>query len=130
MVAPEKVIAKRGSTQSVGFTIQVKSGYHVNSNAPADEFLIPLRLTFAGDAPVQLSAVQFPKPTMEKLQFSEKPVSVFQGDIRVSATLKAGSDAATGLTHLLGKLRYQACNDRACLPPRTLEIKVPVEIRN
>lgn len=130
VIAPEKVVAKRGSTQNVDFTIQVKSGYHVNSNTPADEYLIPLKLTFASDTPVAVVDVAYPKPSLEKFEFSPKPVSVFQGDIRASATLKTRADAPAGLTHVTGKLRYQACNDRMCLPPRTLEVRVPVEIRN
>jgi hypothetical protein len=27
-----------------------------------------------------------------------------------------------------GKLRYQACNDRMCLPPKTLDVDLPVDI--
>lgn len=130
VVAPEKVVAKRGATQDVQFTIQVKSGYHVNSNKPDDEYLIPLKFTFASDGPVQVVEVQYPKPTLEKLQFSTKPVSVFQGDVPTTAKVKTDAAAPAGPAHITGKLRYQACNDRMCLAPRTLEIKVPVEIRN
>jgi len=130
VVAPEKVIVKAGATQEIPFTIQIKSGYHVNSNTPSDEYLIPLKLTFAADGPVQVVDIAYPKPSMEKLEFSPKPVSVFQGDVKATAKVKAGSNLHPGASSLLGKLRYQACNDRMCLPPRTLEIKVPVEIRN
>jgi hypothetical protein len=28
-----------------------------------------------------------------------------------------------------GKLRYQACNNKECLPPRTIEIPVTVDIQ-
>jgi hypothetical protein len=66
---------------------------------------------------------------MEKFQFSNKAMSVFQGDFKAQAKLKVPANAAAGVSTLLGKLRYQACNDRMCLPPRTLEIKIPVEIR-
>jgi hypothetical protein len=27
-----------------------------------------------------------------------------------------------------GKLRYQACNERECLPPKTLDVQVPMDI--
>lgn len=129
VLAPERVIAKRDSVQTVDFTVQVKDGYHVNSNTPSDEYLIPLRWTFNA-GPLAVTDVQFPKPLMKNFSFSEKPVSVFEGSIRTSAKLKVGGTAPAGLHHLTGKLRYQACNDRMCLPPRTVEVKVPVEIRN
>jgi hypothetical protein len=27
-----------------------------------------------------------------------------------------------------GKLRYQACNDRMCLQPKTIDVSLPVDI--
>lgn len=122
-------MARRNSVQTLDFTIQVKDGYHVNSSTPADEYLIPLRWTFDA-GPLAVIDIQFPKPLMKNFGFSEKPVSVLEGNFRTSAKLKVGAAAPPGLQHLTGKLRYQACNDRMCLPPRTLEVKVPVEIRN
>jgi hypothetical protein len=127
VTAPEKITAKRNSAADVPFTVQVKSGYHVNSHTPADEYLIPLKFTFS-PGPLELVTVEFPEPSMQKFAFSEKPVSVFDGSFKTIAKLKVPSSAPTGPTQLVGKLRYQACNDRMCLPPRTLEIKVPVEI--
>jgi DsbC/DsbD-like thiol-disulfide interchange protein len=127
--APEKVIARKNETITVDFKIQVKDGYHVNSNTPSDEYLIPLRLTIA-QGPAAMQEVVYPKPTMEKFQFSPKAISVFQGGFIAQAKIKVQPDAPTGPTHINGKLRYQACNDRMCLPPRTLDVKVPLEIRN
>ena len=129
VLAPEKVIAKRNTTQTLDLTVQVKQGFHVNSTTPTDEYLIPLRLTFTEGA-VQVADITFPKPKMQTFEFANKPMSVYEGDIRTSAKLKVPASAPAGIQTLVGKLRYQACNDRMCLPPRTLEIKVPVEIRN
>jgi hypothetical protein len=28
-----------------------------------------------------------------------------------------------------GKLKYQACNDRACFPPKTVDIAIPYQIQ-
>jgi hypothetical protein len=123
------VVAKRNTTQNLDLTVQVKQGFHVNSTTPVDEYLIPLRLTFTGNA-LQVADVTFPKPKMQKFEFADKPMSVYEGDIRTTAKLKVPAGAPTGTQTIVGKLRYQACNDRMCLPPRTLEIKVPVEIRN
>jgi len=128
VLAPEKVVARRNSTQTVDFTIQVKNGFHVNSTTPTDEYLIPLRFTFS-EGPVEVTDVQFPKPKTQTFQFSQKPMSVFEGDVKATAKIKVGN-APAGTQAVTGKPRYQACNDRMCLPPRTLEVKVPVEIRN
>lgn len=109
--------------------IQVKNGYHVNSTTPSDEYLIPLKLTFT-DGTLTVADILYPKPKLQKFQFSPKPISVYEGDIKTTARVKIPAGAPSGMTTLTGKLRYQACSEKACLPPRTLEVKVPVEIRN
>ena len=122
-----RVSAKKPGTATIRF--RVNPGYHVNSNAPADEFLIPLRCTWTEDV-VKVQDVLYPKPQMQKFAFSEKPMSVYEGDVKTQVKFKVPASAPRGLIQLTGKLRYQACNDRMCLPPRTLEVKVPLEIRN
>jgi hypothetical protein len=124
VIPPEKIAGKRNEVVTVVFGMQLRGGYHVNSNTPNDEYLIPLRFTWSGGA-AQADEVVFPKPQQEKYQFSPKPVSVFTGDFKAQANFKVVTNGVVN-----GKLRYQACNDRACLPPRVIEIKVPVEVRN
>jgi|SRR5580704_5257945 DsbC/DsbD-like thiol-disulfide interchange protein len=123
----ETVSAKAGSTVKVALSLQVDDGYHVNSNTPADEFLIPLRLTWS-PGPLESGAVSFPKPQLEKLQFSEKPVSVFKGTFEIATRFKVASGAKPGQGTVTGKLHYQACNDRMCLTPKTVDVNVPIEI--
>lgn len=107
--------------------MQLREGYHVNSNLPADPYLIPLRLTW-NPGSVEVVSVVFPAAHMEKLAFSEKPVSIFTGNFDVVTIFKAAAGAAPGQSVVTGKLRFQACNDRMCLAPRTLDISLPVEI--
>ena len=124
----KKVEAKPGATLEVKTPVLLKSGYHVNSNTPSEAYLIPLRLTWE---PGSLQAVEvvFPKAHMEKYEFSPNPLSVFTGDFEVLTKFKVAADAANGPGMALGKLRYQACNHNSCLPPKTIEIKLPVVVQ-
>ena len=72
--------------------------------------------------------VTYPKPKMEKYSFSEKPISVFSGDFVVVTKFKAPADAPAGTVAVTGKLRYQACNDTMCFPPKTIDVSQAVEI--
>jgi len=128
-VAPqEKVSAKRGAALEVKTAALLKSGYHVNSNTPSESYLIPLRLTWE-PGPLQAVEVIFPKPHMEKYEFSPNPLSVFTGDFELTTKFKVAANAVTGPGMALGKLRYQACNNNSCLPPKTVEIKLPVVVQ-
>jgi hypothetical protein len=128
VIPPEKVVAKRQETVTAEFRIQLRNGYHVNSDKPADRYLIPLRFTWL-PGPAQPLDTRFPAPKMEKFEFSQKPVSVFDGEFKVKADFKIGSELPPGPLKIAGKLRYQACNQKMCLPPRTLDVTVPLEIR-
>jgi thiol:disulfide interchange protein DsbD len=124
---PKKVAAKAGATVDSALPLELRSGYHVNSSTPSDEYLIPLRLTWES-GPLEASGFSFPKARMEKYSFSEKPLSVYTGDFEIVTHFKVAAGAAPGPSTLTGKLRYQACNNTMCLPPKTLEVSLPVEI--
>jgi hypothetical protein len=108
--------------------VQLRNGFHVNSDKPSDAYLIPLKLTWdASD--LQVVDTIYPKPRMETYEFTSKPLSVFTGDFEIATRFKVPPKAQPGAVVLLGKLRYQACNEKMCLPPRTVEVRLPIDIR-
>jgi hypothetical protein len=125
---PEKLNVKRGATAEVRLKAQLQPGFHVNSNSPADEFLIPLKLTWANE-PLQTEQITYPKPQFEKYSFSPNPVSVFSGNFEIATRFKALPNANPGLSVMTGKLRFQACNSKECLPPRTIDVRFSVELQ-
>jgi hypothetical protein len=127
-VAPaEKARVKRNSEFTEKISVQVRPGFHVNSNAPNDPYLIPLKLTWTG--PLQVEEVTFPKPESVKSSFSEKPLAVFTGTFDIVTKFKVPANAPDGPNMAAGKLRYQACNDRECLRPQTLDVNLSLDIR-
>lgn len=123
----DPVSAKRGAAFSEKIPLHLKAGFHCNSNTPADEYLIPLKLTWLA-GPAQADPVVYPKPQLENYPFSQKPVSVFSGTFVLETKFRLPADAKPGAATINGKLRYQACNDRECLPPKTLEVQIPIDI--
>jgi hypothetical protein len=128
-IAPsEKLHVKRDSTVTAKIHVQLQPGYHVNSSTPSDEYLIPLKLTWKPE-PLEGGEVSYPKPSLEKYEFSEKPLSVYSGEFDIATKFKVPAKAPNGPAILSGKLRYQACNDRMCLPPKTVDFTQTVEIQ-
>jgi hypothetical protein len=125
---PAKVAGKTDSQVTAKLSVELQKGYHVNSNSPSEEYLIPLRLNWEPGA-LQLVAVAYPQPRMEKYQFSEKPLSVFTGDFEIATRFKIPPAARKGPGILTGKLRYQACSTNTCFPPKTVEVRLPYEIQ-
>jgi len=125
---PPAVPAKRGATAQAKVKVSLQSGYHVNSNTPSDDYLIPLKLTWT-PGPLESPVVAYPKPHMEKYEFSDKPLSVFTGDFELNTAFKVPANAPVGPAVMAGKLRYQACNNKACFPPKTVDVKLPVQVQ-
>jgi hypothetical protein len=124
---PGHLTVKRGSAATLKLAASLNEGFHANSHTPSDENLIPLTLTWT-PGPVVAKDVIYPKPQMEKYSFSEKPISVVSGAFDLTTKFAAAPGATTGDSVVVGKLKYQACNDKACFPPKTVEVKVPVTV--
>ena len=124
---PEPVAARAGTTVEVKLPLQLREGYHVNSNMPPDPYLIPLKLSWDA-GPFTAFEVVYPKPILLKLGFWPTPVPVFSGKFELTTRFKVTASVPPGLVNLPGKLRYQACNDRMCLPPKTIDLTLPVSV--
>jgi thiol:disulfide interchange protein DsbD len=122
---PEKVTAKIGAPAQVKVSLELRTGYHCNSNKPADDYLIPLKLTWTS---LESPEVIYPPPQTEKYSFSENPLSVYTGDFELVTKFKVPASAMPGQFMATGKLRYQACTDRMCLPPKTLDVTIPIDL--
>jgi hypothetical protein len=129
VVPPEGMSIKRGATASTKIKVNVRPGFHCNTNTPSDDYLIPLKLSFVpGTTGVEATTIAYPKGKDEKYSFSNKPLNVYSGEFEITATFKAAADAKRGVEKVTGKLRFQACNDSMCFAPKTIEFQLPVVI--
>jgi hypothetical protein len=126
---PAKVVGKRNAAVQTRIPLTIQPGFHVNSNTPADEYMIPLTVTWTSLGALEGAKVTFPKASAEKYDFAEKPLSVFTGNVELTAAFKVSANAPAGPGIASGKLRYQACNDRACFPPKTVDVNVPYQVQ-
>jgi len=125
LAPPESVSASRKQTVTVDVVASLKPGYHINSNvAPT----YPMKVSLTDNAAAELQDVSYPAPKSHKL--AGETLSVFDGEFRFKLTLKVPASAPVGRTMLMGKVSYQACDDRMCLRPDTMELKFPLDIRN
>jgi hypothetical protein len=125
VMPPKSVKVTAGDDLDVTLKVAIRPGYHMNSNTPAEDYLIPTKLTWDVDG-LTVKSVDYPEAETVKYDFSEKPLSVFSGTITLSSSFAVPETLPSGLTELTGKLRYQACTEKACLPPVTVDVHVPV----
>lgn len=115
----------------IALQFQLESEWHINSNKPRDEFLIPTELTFEENPFVQIKKIIYPPSKEVKLSFSDEPLSVFENDFFIGIELIVLSNIQNrNSIELTGSLKYQPCNDRQCLPPSSIPIKITLNISN
>lgn len=117
----------KGSAPVVSIKASLPSGYHANSNKPTESYLIPLTLKWTA-GPLETVSVDYPKGTMEKYSFSDKPLSVVTGEFVISTKFKVPANAPSGPAAQTGTLRYQACDNKACYPPKSVPVKLVVSV--
>jgi DsbC/DsbD-like thiol-disulfide interchange protein len=124
---PQKVAGKRNDAVQTKIPVSILEGFHVNSNTPSDEYLIPLKVTWTSLGALEGGQVSFPKP--EKITVGDQSLSVFTGKVDLIVNFKVSAKAAAGPGVASGKLGYQACNNKACFPPKSVEFSVPYQVQ-
>jgi DsbC/DsbD-like thiol-disulfide interchange protein len=115
-----------GKEFQLAVAVDIMRGFHINSNKPSDQYLIPTTLTPQLPAGIGLVEIVYPPGKLEKFAFSpDKPLDVYTGSVTLRLRLRALPSGAPGSTMIPITLRYQACNDSSCLPP----VKVPVSVK-
>ena len=124
---PQKVAGKRNDAVQTKIPVSILDGYHVNSNTPSDEYLIPLKVTWTSLGALEGGQVAFPKA--EKIAVGDQTLSVFTGKVDLTVNFKVAANAPAGPGIASGKLGYQACNNKACFPPKSVPISVPYQVQ-
>lgn len=123
----EPEVVPAGRKAEVELHLRVRDGFHVNSHRPKSDLLIPTTATVKAAEPgVTVGEVAY--PAGESYRFAGDPgeaLDVYTGTV----TLRVPVVAAKGEHVLQGMVRYQACDARSCLPPRTLVVAVPFTAR-
>ena len=118
----------RGKKARAVITLEIPSDLHVNSNKPHSEFAIATSVKPTAKG-VKFGAVEYPKGEDKKFAFSESLLNVYVGtvtfpfDISVPRTFR-GKEIAVDVA-----VRYQACNDEVCFPPKTKTVTLTAPVK-
>ena len=79
-----------------------------------------------GGEKLVLTGVIWPEGKKATFGFSGEPLSVYEGEVRIPASIKIAKDAPTGPTKLELTLTAQPCSNKSCLLP--IDHKLPLTI--
>jgi suppressor for copper-sensitivity B len=119
-----------GETVRLAALVTVEDGWHLNSNQPTFDFLIPTAIDLIVPDGWRLEKIDYPPGVMKKFAFTGgQAISVYDGEVTIMARLVAPDDAAPPDKSVVdATLEYQACSDTICLPPVTTSASVLVSL--
>ena len=110
-------------------SFRISSGFHINSNKPTQEILIPTTVKLSPPADMLVGKIEYPAGEQMALPFMpEEKLSVYSGTFDVTGVLKTTTAVSPGTYRVRGELRYQACSDRQCFPPHTQGFAFDVKV--
>ena len=123
------ITAQRAQATMVNLNFRVPPGYHINSNAPKSEFLIPTALKMDLPTDIILGKIEYPAGDDKTFPFSpDEKLSVYSGDFTIAVAVHPLHSVVPGKYNMHGVLRYQACDNAACYPPKTLPVSFEVKV--
>ena len=129
-VAPvDAVTVTRGKTAAIKIACRVNQGFHINSNKPNSELLIPTEFKFSLPTELMIAGVTYPAGQQLTFPFMpNEPLSVYSGDFEVKANVRTSQHISPGTYRVHAQLKYQACNDRQCFAPKTMPVDFDVKV--
>ena len=101
----------------IAIETDVEETWHINSQNPKDEFLIPTTVMIDDTINFNLLKIAYPEAHDIKLGFSDTPLSVWEGKVYFGALVIAVDNLSPGKYPLIVSVEYQACNNQSCLAP-------------
>jgi hypothetical protein len=102
---------------TVFINIDIKEGWHLNSNKPLDEYLTPTSVRLVDSTHIRVVKIEYPPEMIAKLQFSDSELSLYEGMVTIKVILKADDIFIRGKKKAGFELEYQSCNNQTCLFP-------------
>lgn len=114
--------------QRIALTLDIEMKTNMHVYAPGVQGYMPIEWSIRGGPPELIPhEIGFPKSTMLRLEAINETVPVFNGKFRLIRDITIGKVPA-GPLMIDGTLKYQACDDRICYVPQTINLKWAIQV--
>jgi DsbC/DsbD-like thiol-disulfide interchange protein len=118
----------RGATAKGSVVLSIPGGLHVNSSRPNSEYAIPTSVRVSGQG-VRAGGINYPRGKNRKFQFSESVINVYEGRVSIPFTVTVPANFRGDTVRVRAVVRYQACTDEVCYPPKSKDVTITARVR-
>jgi len=120
---------KQGSRMTLDVKADIQDGWHVYGMNQAPEGPTPLHIAVDDNDIVQSAGAIFGTKSIKQRDASfGLDTETYTGSFVLHLPVQVKPQAATSSQSVPVSIRFQSCNDRICLPPKTVHLAVPVKI--
>ena len=117
-----------GESVQFALALDISSGWHINSNDPIEDFLIPTEATFQTSDGVTTGRMYYPEPHLYDFDFSDSEVAVYEKTVHLITSVSLDKSFTGDSVNISGTLKYQACNNTSCLPPQEADFNTSLPV--
>jgi DsbC/DsbD-like thiol-disulfide interchange protein len=118
---------KRGGAVKGTIVLNIPNGLHVNSSRPNSEYAIPTSVNLSAQG-VKVGTVMYPRGTNRKFEFSEDTLNVYENRAVFNFNVAVPANYKGNTVKIRAVVRYQACTDQVCYPPKNKEITLTARV--
>ncbi|NOY59248.1 MAG: thioredoxin fold domain-containing protein [Calditrichaeota bacterium] len=118
----------RGQDFDLAVIIDIKSGLHINSNKPTEDFLIPTIIKFDPSHDMSFGKPMFPKPDLKTFSFSDNKISVYEGRVVVFINVSTSPNLSLESKTIKGSVSYQGCDENVCFAPGEASFEITLDV--
>lgn len=119
----------RGRPGTVQVEFRVARGFHINSNQPKQQYLKKTELKLDAPTDIMIGRITYPPGVDRSFPFApDEKLNVYSGDFAVDVSVHPLRTVMPARYAIHGFLKYQACDNAACYPPKQLPVSFEIKV--
>ena len=119
----------RGKKAKATVVLDIPHDLHANSSKPGSEYAIPTTVKITPVNGIKIGSVVYPRGKNKKFAFSETALNIYEGRVVFTFYVTVPASYRKPKLEVKVAVRYQACTDEVCYPPKTKETTLVASVR-
>ncbi len=119
---------KRGKKAKASVVLEIPHDLHTNSNNPGSEYAIPTTVKITPVSGVKIGAVVYPRGMNKKFEFAEKALNIYEGKVEFTFDVTVPTSYRKPKLEIEASVRYQACTNEVCYPPKSVKTTLTANV--
>ena len=120
--------SRAGEVVTLSIQAELEKGWHIWGIYNVPEGPIPTSIETTDEKVKKAGKVNEPEPIVTFDEGFETDIPYHEKSVTFTLPVLLENNIDPGMTELMISVQYQTCNERLCLPPKTVDLIVPISI--